>query len=56
MKAKFWYKDNWCGDIREFKTLKEARESARKEDGNGVDIYNGSRRVEFVNGNGYTYP
>ena len=58
MKAKFWYKDNWCGSIREFTTLKAARKAARKEDGFGIYIHRMDSRdkVEFVEGNGYTYP
>lgn len=41
MKAgkKFWYRDNWTGKRREFKTLDGAKRSARKEYGNYITIY-----------------
>lgn len=58
MKAtSFWYKDNWSGDIKSFKTLGEAKSSAKKEDGLSITIFrNDGSIVEIVKSNGYTYP
>lgn len=56
-KPKFWYKDNWVGNIQEFATLEEAREAARKEDGVSITIYSNDGGIaETVKANGYTYP
>lgn len=38
-KKKFWYSSNWNREIREFQTLKKAREAAAKEIGMTVWIY-----------------
>lgn len=57
MKTNYWYKDNWNGGIHEFKTLKEAKQSAAKEDGNYIAIYrNDGTRATTVEATGYTYP
>lgn len=58
MKAtNFWYKDNWSGMLHEFKTLREAEQKAKKEDGNYIAIYrNDGSLAKTVEANGYTYP
>jgi hypothetical protein len=57
MKANYWYKDNWNGTIHEFKTLREAEQSAAKEDGNWIAIYRkDGTRAATVEATGYTYP
>ena len=38
-KKKYWYHDNWVGTRREFKTLKAAKEAAKKETGVSITIY-----------------
>lgn len=53
----FWYKDNWNGSTKSFKTLRGAKSSAQKEDGNSITIFrNDGSIAEIVKSNGYTYP
>jgi hypothetical protein len=53
---KFYYRDNWTGDIHHFKTLEEARESALSENGDSVAICGENGVIEFVKCRGYNYP
>ena len=49
---KYWYRDNWYGDVHEFDTLREAKKAARTETGVTVTVYRhakgGSRIVCFA--------
>lgn len=38
-KKKFWYSDNWTGQVHYFDDLKEAKKEAKKETGESVSIY-----------------
>lgn len=38
-RKKYWFQDNWYGNRHEFKTLKSAKEAAKKETGVSVTIY-----------------
>jgi len=38
--SKYWYRDNWVGNKKEFETLPQAKQSARNETGVSVAIYN----------------
>jgi len=57
---KYWYKDNWNGDTKAFPTLREAKSSAKKEDGISITIFTIKKGytviAEIVSANGYTYP
>jgi len=53
---RFYYKDNWCGNIHYFDTIEEARESAKSEDGVNITIFDNNGVAEFVEANGYVYP
>ena len=58
MRTTFWYKDNWCGSIKEFETLRAAEKSASKEDGVSITIFKShdGSIASTVKANGYTYP
>lgn len=57
---KYWYMDNWCGDVHEFDTLREAKKAAKAETGVTVTIYrhgkDGSRIVCFAKASGICPP
>ena len=54
---KFWYRDNWCGNKKEFSTLRAAKTAAQKEDGLSITIFRSKDGgiAEIVKANGYTY-
>jgi hypothetical protein len=54
----YYYTDNWTGDVHRFSTLREAKKSARKEDGRSITIWNakGCRLVCTVKASGIVYP
>ena len=57
---KYWYMDNWCGDVHEFDTLRDAKKAAKAETGVTVTIYrhgkDGSRIVCFAKASGICPP
>ncbi len=57
---KYWYMDNWCGDVHEFDTLRQAKKAAKAETGVTVTIYrhgkDGSRIVCFAKACGICPP
>lgn len=57
---KCWYMDNWCGDVHEFDTLRQAKKAAKAETGVTVTIYrhgkDGSRIVCFAKASGICPP
>lgn len=57
---KYWYMDNWCGNVHEFDTLRQAKKAAKAETGVTVTIYrhgkDGSRIVCFAKASGICPP
>lgn len=49
---KYYYRDNWTGDVHRFSTLGEAKKSAMKEDGRSIAICNASGIVCTVKASG----
>ena len=52
---KYYYMDNWSGDVRQFNSLREAKKSARKEDGRSIAICNANGVVCTVKASGIVY-
>lgn len=50
---KYWYSDNWSGNIKYFCSLREAIKSARKEDGISISIFDKNGCIKTVDANGY---
>ena len=54
---KFWYRDNWTGDIHEFASLRAAKSAAKNECGMTIRIHNAVGDIVCVaDATGYTYP
>ena len=51
----YYYMDNWTGNVRRFSTLREAKKSARKEDGRSIAICNANGVVCTVKASGIVY-
>ena len=52
---KYYYMDNWSGDVRQFNSLREAKKSARKENGRSIAICNANGVVCTVKASGIVY-
>lgn len=53
---KYYYRDNWSGDVHRFASLREAKKSASKECGMSISICNASGIVCTVKASGIVYP
>ena len=55
-KNKYYYRDNWSGDIHRFASLREAKKNAAKECGMSIAVCNASGIVCTVKASGIVYP